>query len=116
MRGWLAVIAKEKLALRQVVGYRELALLFEFYEEFEINGPTQSYSGSRLVCTHRIASPHWGRMANLAREPTELDPCRLVRQGSSRQAEKTDSREPSQAGFGGHSPRLGRAQPKREPL
>ena len=30
MRGWLAVIAKEKLALRQVVGYRELALLFEF--------------------------------------------------------------------------------------
>jgi tRNA(fMet)-specific endonuclease VapC len=36
MRGWLAVIAKEKSALRQVVGYRELTLLFEFYEEFEI--------------------------------------------------------------------------------
>ena len=36
MRGWLAVIAKEKSALRQVVGYRELALLFEFYQEFEI--------------------------------------------------------------------------------
>ena len=36
MRGWLAVIAKEKSALRQVVGYRELALLFEFYEAFEI--------------------------------------------------------------------------------
>jgi tRNA(fMet)-specific endonuclease VapC len=36
MRGWLAVIAKEKSALRQVGGYRELALLFEFYEEFEI--------------------------------------------------------------------------------
>jgi tRNA(fMet)-specific endonuclease VapC len=35
MRGWLAVIAKEKL-LRQVVGYRELALLSVFYEEFEI--------------------------------------------------------------------------------
>jgi tRNA(fMet)-specific endonuclease VapC len=32
MRGWLAVIAKEKSALRQVVGYRELALLFEFYQ------------------------------------------------------------------------------------
>ncbi len=30
MRGWLAVIAKEKSALRQVLGYRELALLFEF--------------------------------------------------------------------------------------
>ena len=30
------MIAKEKLALRQVVGYRELALLFEFYHEFEI--------------------------------------------------------------------------------
>ncbi len=36
MRGWLGVIAKEKKALRQVVGYRKLALLFEFYQEFEI--------------------------------------------------------------------------------
>jgi tRNA(fMet)-specific endonuclease VapC len=36
MRGWLAVIAKEKTALRQVVGYRELIQLFEFYQEFEI--------------------------------------------------------------------------------
>ncbi len=36
MRGWLAVIAKEKSATRQVVGYRELRLLFQFYEEFEI--------------------------------------------------------------------------------
>jgi tRNA(fMet)-specific endonuclease VapC len=36
MRGWLAVIAKEKTAIRQVVGYRELALLFEFYHQFEI--------------------------------------------------------------------------------
>jgi tRNA(fMet)-specific endonuclease VapC len=36
MRGLLAVIAKEKLTLRQVVGYRALALLFEFYGEFKI--------------------------------------------------------------------------------
>jgi len=36
MRGWLAVIAKEKTALRQVVGYRELIGLFAFYQEFEI--------------------------------------------------------------------------------
>jgi tRNA(fMet)-specific endonuclease VapC len=36
MRGWLAVIAKEKQAARQVTGYRELAQLFEFYQEFEI--------------------------------------------------------------------------------
>jgi tRNA(fMet)-specific endonuclease VapC len=36
MRGWLAVIAKEGTALRQVAGYRELARLFEFYQEFEI--------------------------------------------------------------------------------
>ncbi len=36
MRGWLATIAKERTALRQVVGYRELARLFEFYQEFEI--------------------------------------------------------------------------------
>jgi tRNA(fMet)-specific endonuclease VapC len=30
VRRWLAVIAKEKQAIRQVVGYRELARLFEF--------------------------------------------------------------------------------------
>jgi tRNA(fMet)-specific endonuclease VapC len=36
MRGWLAIIAKEKTALRQVAGYRELAKLFEFYQEFEV--------------------------------------------------------------------------------
>jgi tRNA(fMet)-specific endonuclease VapC len=36
MRGWLSVIAKERTALRQVVGYRELAKLFDFYQEFEI--------------------------------------------------------------------------------
>jgi tRNA(fMet)-specific endonuclease VapC len=36
MRGWLAVIAKEKNAFRQVAGYRELAKLFEFYQEFEV--------------------------------------------------------------------------------
>ena len=36
MRGWLAVIAKEKSALRQVIGYRELIKLIEFYQEFEI--------------------------------------------------------------------------------
>jgi tRNA(fMet)-specific endonuclease VapC len=36
MRGWLAVIAKEKLALRQVLGYRELMRLFDFYAEFDI--------------------------------------------------------------------------------
>jgi tRNA(fMet)-specific endonuclease VapC len=36
MRGWLAVIAKEKTALRQVVGYRELVGLFEFYQQFEV--------------------------------------------------------------------------------
>jgi tRNA(fMet)-specific endonuclease VapC len=36
MRGWLAVIAKEKHAIRQVFGYRELAQLFEFYQEYQI--------------------------------------------------------------------------------
>src|SRR5436309_13132061 len=36
MRGWLAVIAKEKTALRQVAGYRQLSGLFAFYQEFEI--------------------------------------------------------------------------------
>ena len=36
MRGWLAVISKEKTVLRQVVGYRELIDLFAFYLEFTI--------------------------------------------------------------------------------
>ena len=36
MRGWLAVIAKEKQAIRQVMGYQELGQLFEFYQQFEI--------------------------------------------------------------------------------
>lgn len=36
MRGWLAAIAREKSAIRQVAGYRELMQLFDFYQEFEI--------------------------------------------------------------------------------
>jgi len=36
MRGWLAVIGKERSAIRQVVAYAESAKLFEFYQEFEI--------------------------------------------------------------------------------
>ena len=36
VRGWLAAIAKEKLAIRQVFGCRELSRLFEFYDEYEI--------------------------------------------------------------------------------
>ena len=36
MRGWLATIAKERSAIRQVVGYRELMRLFDFYQQFEI--------------------------------------------------------------------------------
>jgi tRNA(fMet)-specific endonuclease VapC len=36
MRGWLAVIARQKQAIRQVSGYEELSRLFEFYQEFEI--------------------------------------------------------------------------------
>lgn len=45
MRGWLAVIAKEKTALRQVAGYRELAKLFEFYQEFEIIAFDEAVAG-----------------------------------------------------------------------
>jgi tRNA(fMet)-specific endonuclease VapC len=36
MRGWLATIAKERSARRQVAAYRELAGLFEFFAEFDI--------------------------------------------------------------------------------
>lgn len=36
MRGWLASIAKERKAKRQVGPYRELARLFDYFSEFEI--------------------------------------------------------------------------------
>jgi tRNA(fMet)-specific endonuclease VapC len=36
MRGWLASIAKEKQACRQIGPYRELIGLFEFYSLYEI--------------------------------------------------------------------------------
>lgn len=50
-RGWLSVIAKERTALRQMVGYRELAELFEFYQELEIvqfdEGGTRQFDALR---------------------------------------------------------------------
>jgi tRNA(fMet)-specific endonuclease VapC len=36
MRGWLAAIAKERLARRQVAAYRELSSLFAFFAPFLI--------------------------------------------------------------------------------
>jgi tRNA(fMet)-specific endonuclease VapC len=36
MRGWLAAIAKERLAKRQISAYRELSRLFEFFASFPI--------------------------------------------------------------------------------
>jgi tRNA(fMet)-specific endonuclease VapC len=36
MKGWLAVINKERKAVRQVTGYRELARLFDFYAAYHI--------------------------------------------------------------------------------
>jgi tRNA(fMet)-specific endonuclease VapC len=36
MRGWLAALAKERTARRQVAAYRELASLFDFFAELNI--------------------------------------------------------------------------------
>jgi tRNA(fMet)-specific endonuclease VapC len=36
MRGWLAAVAKERTAKRQVAAYRELANLSDFFAEFNI--------------------------------------------------------------------------------
>lgn len=36
MRGWLAAVAKERQARRQVMAYRELQRLFEYFQAFEI--------------------------------------------------------------------------------
>jgi hypothetical protein len=41
------MIAKEKNSLRQVVGYRELGKLFEFYQEFEIVFSSEVRDGRR---------------------------------------------------------------------
>jgi tRNA(fMet)-specific endonuclease VapC len=38
MRGWLAVIAKERQSRRQVAPYRELVTLFDFFSRFAIVG------------------------------------------------------------------------------
>lgn len=54
MRGWLATIAKEKTAVRQVVAYRELAQLFVFYQAFVVvpfDEPTaQRFEEIRRLC------------------------------------------------------------------
>lgn len=47
MKGWLAVINKEREALRQVAGYRELARLFEFYAAYHII-PFDAIAASRF--------------------------------------------------------------------
>jgi tRNA(fMet)-specific endonuclease VapC len=36
MRGWLAAVAKEKQSHRQVMAYRELQRLFEYFQLFQI--------------------------------------------------------------------------------
>ena len=36
MRGWLAAVAKERSARRQVTAYRELANLFDFFAAFSL--------------------------------------------------------------------------------
>lgn len=36
MRGWIASIAKERQARRQITAYRELAGLFDFFAEYDI--------------------------------------------------------------------------------
>lgn len=36
MRGWLAAVAKERQARRQVLAYRELGDMFRFFAKFEI--------------------------------------------------------------------------------
>ena len=60
MRGWLAVIAKERTAIRQVAGYRELGRLFEFYHEFEIV-PFEEDAARRFEAFARrtFASARW---------------------------------------------------------
>ena len=55
MRGWMASIAKERQAVRQVAAYRELAGLFEFYGKLYV-APIDEAAAERfdqLRATHR---------------------------------------------------------------
>lgn len=54
MRGWLAVIAKERTVLRQVAGYRELGKLFEFYQEFEIAPFDEAAARQSRTCAPNV--------------------------------------------------------------
>ena len=51
MRGWLAAIAKERLAQRQVAAYRELGSLFGFFATFQI-APFDRAAADRFDSLH----------------------------------------------------------------
>jgi len=58
MRGWLASIAKERQARRQIVPYRELTGLFDFYSLYEI----LPFDEKALAVFDRFTGIHIGTM------------------------------------------------------
>jgi tRNA(fMet)-specific endonuclease VapC len=60
MRGWMATIARERSARRQVKGYRELAQLFEFFAELDI-APFDDPAAARFDDL-KAAKPRLGTM------------------------------------------------------
>ena len=60
MRGWLAAIAKERLARRQVAAYRELSSLFEFFATF----PIAPFDQTPRICSTHFKRP-WFELARV---------------------------------------------------
>lgn len=64
LRGWLASLAKERQIRRQIVPYRELGKLFDFYTAFQIipfdeaaAGQFESFGGIRVgIADRKIAA------------------------------------------------------------
>ena len=63
MRGWLSAIAKERTLLRQIITYRELTDLFDFFAKFNII----SLSAEAVHYGYSGANRHWSLVPRSAR-------------------------------------------------
>ena len=60
MRGWLAILAKERTVARQVSAYRELSLLFQFFNHLHVLDFTDS--AADLFLSLKAVAPQTGSM------------------------------------------------------
>ena len=69
MRGWLAAIAKERQAQRQIGPYRELAELFEYFQQFLIV-PFDQPAVDTSTNSTAFGSARWIARSPPSRSPT----------------------------------------------